>query len=72
MQEIHLDRSDLNPCINRNQDGKEAQTEHLCPQCYNESLTVKVLALLKNLQWKAVVEKKAHRGRLWRMLGKDK
>ena len=29
------------------------------------------LAPLENWQWKAVVEKKAHHGRLWRMLGKD-
>ena len=52
-------------------DGKEAYTVNLCQQCHNESLTVKGLALLKNWQWKAVVEKKAHRGRLWRTLGKD-
>ena len=40
-------------------------------QCYNESLTAQGLAPLKSWQWKAVVEKKAHRGRLWNMLGKD-
>ena len=34
-------------------------------------LDAKGLAPLKNLQWKAVVDKKAHRGRKWRMLGKD-
>ena len=28
-------------------------------------------ANLKNWQWYAVVEKKAHRGRLWRVLVKD-
>ena len=33
--------------------------------------TAKGLAHLKNWQWKAVVEKKAHRGKLWRMLVKD-
>ena len=48
------------------EDGKESHTAN-----YNESLTAKGLALLKNWQWKAVVEKKAHRGRLRRMLGKD-
>ena len=37
----------------------------------NESLTAEGLAPLKNWQWKAVVEQKAHRGRLWKMLGKD-
>ena len=50
------------------EDGKESHTGNLCQQCYNESWTVKGLALLKNWQWKAVVEKKAHHGRQWRML----
>ena len=53
------------------EDGKEVHTVNLCEQCYNESLTAKGLAPLKNWQCEAVVEKKAHRGRLWRMLGKD-
>ena len=52
------------------EDGKESKTANVCQQCYNESLTAKGLGLLKNWQWKAVVEKKAHRGRLWRMLEK--
>ena len=30
-----------------------------------------VSAVLRNWQWKAVVGKKAHRGRLWRMPGKE-
>ena len=45
---------------------------NLCQQCYNEKLTAQGLAPLKSWQWKAVVEKKAHRGRQWGMLGKDK
>ena len=49
----------------------EAHTLNLCKQCYNESLAAKGLAPLKNWQWKAVVEKKAHRGRPRRILGKD-
>ena len=53
------------------EDDKEAHTVNLCQQCYNESLAAKGLAPLKIWQWKAVVEKKAHRCRLWRMLGKD-
>ena len=53
------------------EDCEEVHTVNLCQQCYNESLTAKGLALLKNWQWKAVVEKKAHHGRLWRMLGED-
>ena len=52
-------------------DGEEVHTVNLCQQCYNESLTAQGLAPLKTWQWKAVVEKKAHRGRQWRMLGKD-
>ena len=46
-------------------------TVNLCQQCHNESLTAKSLVPLQNWQWYAIVEKKAHRGRLWRMLGKD-
>ena len=52
-------------------DGVEAHTINLCQQCYNERLTAKGLQPLKSWQWKAVVEKKAHRGRLWTMLGDD-
>ena len=52
-------------------DGVEVRTANLCQQCYNERLTAQGLAPLKSWQWKAVVEKKAHRGRLWRMPGKD-
>ena len=52
-------------------DGVESHTPNLCQQCYNENLVAQSLAPLKNCQWKAVVEKKAHRGRLWRMLGQD-
>ena len=52
-------------------DGEEVSTVNLCQQCHNESLTAQGLATLKNWQWKAVVEMNAHRGRLWRMLGKD-
>ena len=52
-------------------DGEEVRTVNLCPLCYNESLTARGLASLKNSQLKAVVEKKAHRGTLRRMLEKD-
>ena len=53
------------------EDCKESCTANMCQQCYNESFAAEGLAPLKNWQWKAVVEKKAPRGRLWRMLGKD-
>ena len=52
-------------------DGEEVHAVKLCQQCYNEGLTAQGLAPLKNWQWKAVVEKKAHLGRLCRILGKD-
>ena len=52
-------------------DGEEVHIVNLCQQCCNESLTVKGLSPLKNWQWKAVVEKTGHRGRSWRMLGRD-
>ena len=50
---------------------EESYTVNLCQQCYNERLTAQDQAPLKSWQWKAVVEKKAHRSRLWKMLGKD-
>ena len=53
------------------EDGKGSYTANLCQQCYNERLTAQGQVPLKNWQWEAVVEKKARRGRLWRMLGKD-
>ena len=39
-------------------------TINAASSAFNESLTAKGLAPLKNRQWKAVVEKKARRGRL--------
>ena len=45
-------------------DVEESYTVNLCQQCYNERLTAQGHAPLKSWQWKAVVEKKAHRGRL--------
>ena len=53
------------------EDGEEPYTANLCQQCYNKKLMAKGSAPLTKWHWKAVVEKKAHRGRLWRMLGKD-
>ena len=46
------------------EDDKEAHADNLCKRCYT-------LAALKHWQWKAAVEKKSHRGRQWRMQGKD-
>ena len=50
---------------------KESYTVNLCQQYDNERLTAQGLEPLKTWQWKAVVEQKAHRGRLQRMLAKD-
>ena len=47
-------------------DGEESYTTNLCQQCYKKIWWQKEM-----WQWYAVVEKKAHRGMLWRMLGKD-
>ena len=47
------------------EDGEESYTANLCQQCYNE----KLVAMGGSWQWYAVVEEKAHRGRLWRTLG---
>ena len=52
-------------------DDKESYTVNVCQQCNNKRLTAQGQAPLKSWLWKAVVEKKAHRGRLWKMLGKD-
>ena len=52
-------------------DVKESYTVNLCQQYYNGRFRAQGQASLKSWQWKAVVEKKAHRGRLWKMLGKD-
>ena len=53
------------------EEGEESHMANLCQQCYNKNLMAKAEAPLTNWQWKAVMEEKAHRGRQWRMLGKD-
>ena len=45
-------------------DVMESYTVNVCQECENGRLTAQGLAPLKSWQWKAVVEKKAHRGRL--------
>ena len=47
------------------EDDGEAHTINLCQDCYNERLKRQGQPQLKLSQWKAVVEKKAHRGRIW-------
>ena len=47
----------------------EACTLNLCQQCCNEKLVQQGKQPLIFWQWKGVVERKAHRGRLWEVLG---
>ena len=52
-------------------EAEESYTTDLCQMCFNKSLKAKGEKPLKNVQWRQVVEKKAYRGRLWKMMGKD-
>ena len=49
----------------------EAHTNYLCQQCYNEKLAQQGKQPLKLWQWTEVVEKKAHRGRIWNVMGNE-
>ena len=53
------------------EEGGEARTVNLCQQCYNERRVQQGELRLNSWQWRAVVEKKAHRGRIWRMMGHE-
>ena len=46
------------------EEGGEAHTVNLCQQCHNEQMVQQGKPLLKSWQWRAVVEKEAHRGRM--------
>ena len=52
-------------------EGDEAYTTNLCQKCFNKHLQAKGEKLLSNVQWRQVVEKKAYRGRMWKMMGKE-
>ena len=52
-------------------EGEESYTTNLCQQCYNKHLEEKGEKSLTNLQWYEFVEKKAHRGSLWKMREKE-
>ena len=52
-------------------EGGEAHTINLCQQCYNEKLVQQGKPRLKLRQWKGIVEKKAHRGRIWNVIGNE-
>ena len=49
------------------EEGGEAHTINLCQQCYNEQMVQQGKPRLSSWQWRAVVEKKAHRGRMWKL-----
>ena len=52
-------------------EGDEAYTTNLCQMCFNKHLQAKGEEPLTNVKWRQVVEKKAYRGRLWTMMGKE-
>ena len=52
-------------------EGEESYTTNLCQMCFNKSLKAKGEKPVTNVQWRQVVEKKAYRGRIWRMMGKE-
>ena len=52
-------------------EGEESYTTNLCQMCFNNSLKAKGETPLTNVQWRQVVEKKAYRGRIRRMMGKE-
>ena len=49
---------------------KEGEESYLWQQCYNKSLKAKGDNPLTRWQWYEFVEKEAHRGRLWKIMGK--
>ena len=53
-------------------EGVEAYTTNLCQKCFNKHLQAKGGKPLSNVQWRQVVEKKAYRGRMWKMMGKER
>ena len=52
-------------------EGDETHTTNLCQMCLNNSLKAKGQKPTTNVQWRQVVEKKAYRGSIWRMMGKE-
>ena len=52
-------------------EGNEAHTTNLCQKCFNKHLQAKGEMPLTNVQWRELVEKKAYRGRMWKMMGKE-
>ena len=52
-------------------EGEESYTTKQCKKCNKESLEEKGDKPLTKWQWHEFVEKEAHRGGLWEMMGKE-
>ena len=52
-------------------EGDEACTTNLCHKCFNKHLQAKGEEPLANVKWRQVVDKKAYRRILWKMMGKE-
>ena len=50
------------------EEGAEAHTSNLC---HNEQMVQQGTPRLNAWQWRAVVEQRAHRGRMWKIVGKE-
>ena len=50
--------------------GGESHTVNLCQECHNEQMVQEGKPRLNSWQRRAVVEKKAHRGKRWKIYGK--
>ena len=53
------------------EEGGEAHTINLCQQCYNEKVGAAGQTATEIVALEKVVEKKAHRGRLWEVMGSE-
>ena len=53
------------------EEGVVARTVNLCQQCFYELRLQQGEPRRNSWQWRAVVEKKAHRGRIWRIMGNE-
>ena len=51
------------------EEGGEAHAVIWCQQCFNEQMVKQGKPRLNSWQWRTVVEKKAHRGRMWKIRG---
>ena len=52
-------------------EGNEAYTTNLCQKCFNKHLQAKGEMPLTNVQWRQVLEKKAYRARMLKMMVKE-